>query len=127
VIAILSLILLVVLPLFGQSSWLLAFLAILILPLWVVVHLTLETLYLALARRYCQRRGMTTTRYRVGPYVKDGLRQSPSLVELECQHPQTGRQRVLLVVGILGVGDVLSMDPVPDGPGFPEESANKGL
>ena len=93
---------------------LLIILSVLSVPLLLLVHWGLERCYVRLARRFCAKRGFTPSRWRCGPAFDDtGVKTEYSIVELDCDHQQKGRQLVRLLVWIFGVRKVLSMGPFP--------------
>lgn len=100
----------------------LAVVVVLTVPTLLLVHRGLSYCYLQFARRFCAKRGLLLSRWRCGPaFEGTGVRTEYWIVDLDCQHPQDGRQFVRLLVWIFGVRKVLVIEP------FQEYDANEKL
>lgn len=99
---------------------------VLVLGLHWIVHCGLERCYLRLAHRFCQKRGLTISRSRCGPAFDDRGKTEYSIVELDCVHPQEGRQLIRLLVWIFGVRKVLSIEPFPEKEQSSDETQESG-
>ncbi len=85
------------------------------IPLFWWVHCGLESWYVRLGRSFCTRRGLTPSRWRCGPQFDDaGVKTEYSVVEIDCDRPEEGRQLVRLLVWIFGVRKVMSIGPFPE-------------
>ncbi len=101
-------------------------LGVLSLGLLWIVHCGLERCYLRLAHRFCQKRGLTISRSRCGPAFDDRGKTEYSIVELDCVHPQEGRQLIRLLVWVFGVREVLSIEPFPEEEQSSDETQESG-
>ena len=82
------------------------------IPLLWWVHCGLESWYVRLGRRFCMTRGFTPSRWRCGPaFDATGVKTESSVVELDCEHPEKGRQLVRLLVWAFGVRKILGIEP----------------
>jgi len=90
------------------------------LPMWWFVHRTLQYAYLHMAFRFCRKRGMVVSRYR-SACAENNSRTEHTLVELDCVHPQNGRQLVRFVVWCLGIRRKVSVEPFQE-----DEEKEKG-
>jgi hypothetical protein len=85
---------------------------ILVVPLFVWVHRALMFCCIRSAYRFCMKKGLSPTRWRYRPALDDaGVTTEYTLMELDCEHPQDGRQIVRLQVWIFGVRKMLSITP----------------
>jgi hypothetical protein len=80
------------------------------LPMWWLIHCFLQHAYVRMACRFCRKRGMVVSRYR-SVCAKNNVRTEQTLVELDCVHPQNGRQIVRFVVWGLGIRRKVSIEP----------------
>ena len=84
---------------------------ILALPLFYLLHSTLNYCYLVHARRFCRRQGFEISRWRCGPaFDQSGLKTEFTLVELDCLDGQKQRRFVRLLVWVFGIRKMLSDD-----------------
>ena len=85
---------------------------ILVVPLFVWTHRFLTFCYVRSAYRFCRKKGLAPLIWRCCPALDDtGIKTEYTLMELDCEHPQDGRQIVRLQVWIFGVRKVLSIVP----------------
>ena len=109
-----------------STIWIWVAIGVLGLGLHWIVHCGLQRWYLRLAHRFCQKRGLTISRSRCGPAFDDRGKTEYSIVELDCVHPQEGRQLIRLLVWVFGVREVLSIEPFPEEEQSSDETQESG-
>jgi len=89
---------------------------ILAIPSLFFVHCILEYSYLAYARRYCRKHGLTFLKYRCAPWFENSMKTEYSLVEVVCLNEQKQQQLIRLLICFFGIHKILSIEDYNEKP-----------